>query len=130
MVTNIEASTDVSQLITELTAANAIIKEAEDRKEKAAKRLQELLGTIKNALDNKEERVATIPVESMANELSSHIMRCLKEAGIQYIGQLVELTEVEVQQISNLGPNGFPPIKKALTERGLTLRQAKNLKVA
>ena len=46
---------------------------------------------------------------------------CLKNAGIQYIGELVQKTEAEMLKYRNFGKKSLNEIKQKLTELGLSL---------
>jgi len=54
-------------------------------------------------------------------ELSVRSANCLKNANIQYIGGLVQKTEVEMLKTKNFGRKSLNEIKEVLAEMGLTL---------
>lgn len=54
-------------------------------------------------------------------ELSVRSANCLKNAGIQYIGELVQKTEAEMLKTKNFGRKSLNEIKDMLTEMGLSL---------
>jgi DNA-directed RNA polymerase subunit alpha len=54
-------------------------------------------------------------------ELSVRSANCLKNAGIQYIGELVQKTEAEMLKTKNFGRKSLNEIKEILTEMGLGL---------
>lgn len=118
--------TDIVVLVAKLKETKEKLRQLEAERDEIVSSLTSLRSQIDSALNDKEERIASIPIESMETDLNAHVLRCLKEAKIDFVGQLTNLSEHEVKQISNLGPNGFPLITKALTARGLTLKQTKN----
>ncbi len=54
-------------------------------------------------------------------ELSVRSANCLKNAGIQYIGELVQKTEPEMLKTKNFGRKSLNEIKEMLVEMGLSL---------
>jgi DNA-directed RNA polymerase subunit alpha len=54
-------------------------------------------------------------------ELSVRSANCLKNAGIQYIGELVQKTEPEMLKTKNFGRKSLNEIKEMLSEMGLSL---------
>ncbi|TFG92478.1 MAG: DNA-directed RNA polymerase subunit alpha [Syntrophobacterales bacterium] len=54
-------------------------------------------------------------------ELSVRSANCLKNAGIQYIGELVQKTEPEMLKTKNFGRKSLNEIKEMLAEMGLSL---------
>lgn len=54
-------------------------------------------------------------------ELTVRSANCLKAESIQYIGDLVQRTEVELLKVSNLGRKSLTEIKDVLAQRGLSL---------
>lgn len=54
-------------------------------------------------------------------ELSVRSANCLKNANIEFIGELVEKTEQEMLKTKNFGRKSLNEIKEVLTEMGLTL---------
>ncbi|MGN1394488.1 MAG: DNA-directed RNA polymerase subunit alpha [Succinivibrionaceae bacterium] len=59
------------------------------------------------------------PVDDL--ELTVRSANCLKAEQIQYIGDLVQCTEVELLQTPNLGRKSLNEIKDVLAQRGLSL---------
>lgn len=54
-------------------------------------------------------------------ELTVRSANCLKAESIQYIGDLIQRTEVELLKTPNLGKKSLTEIKEVLAERGLAL---------
>jgi DNA-directed RNA polymerase subunit alpha len=54
-------------------------------------------------------------------ELSVRSANCLKNAGIQFIGELVQKTEAEMLKTKNFGRKSLNEIKEILSEMGLGL---------
>jgi len=54
-------------------------------------------------------------------ELSVRSANCLKNAGIRYIGELVQKTEAEMLKTQNFGRKSLNEIKEILSEMGLSL---------
>ena len=54
-------------------------------------------------------------------ELSVRSANCLKNAGIQYIGELIQKTEAEMLKTQNFGRKSLNEIKDILAEMGLSL---------
>ena len=62
------------------------------------------------------------PVDDL--ELTVRSANCLKAEAIQYIGDLVQRTEVEFLKTPNLGKKSLTEIKDVLASRGLVSRHA------
>lgn len=56
-------------------------------------------------------------------ELSVRAYHGLKRAGIETVGQLVDMTEWDVAKIRNMGVKSVKEVKEALEKMGLSLRQ-------
>ena len=59
------------------------------------------------------------PVDDL--ELTVRSANCLKAEAVQYIGDLVQRTEVELLKTPNLGKKSLTEIKDVLASRGLSL---------
>ncbi len=118
--------TDIVVLVAKLKETKEKLRQLEAIRDEIVTSLISLRSQIDSALNDKEEKLASIPIESMEADLNAHVLRCLKDAKIDFVGQLTNLSEHEIKQVPNLGPNGFPLIMKALTARGLMLKQTKN----
>ena len=59
------------------------------------------------------------PVEDL--ELSVRATNCLWNANVKYVGELVQKTEIELRQFSNLGRISCNEIKTVLNQKGLCL---------
>lgn len=66
------------------------------------------------------ERVFEMPIEEL--ELSSRSSNCLKRAGIQSVGELIQKTEEEVSKVRNMGKKSLEEVKNRLAEMGLAFR--------
>lgn len=90
--------------------------------------------TVKNQskIENpKIERLSDIPIEMvnfMKEKLDRHVdeldlsvrsANCFANAGINYIGELVQFTEVEILKIKNFGRKQYLEIKELLAEMKL-----------
>jgi DNA-directed RNA polymerase subunit alpha len=56
-------------------------------------------------------------------ELGVRSYNCLKRAGIQTVGDLVQRSESELNAIPNFGKRSTDEVKDALTALGLSLRE-------
>jgi len=104
----------------------------EDAVAYAAKILKDQLDVFINfAEEEEEEEVEAEPEEEPVNEnlyksvdeleLSVRSANCLKNAGIRYIGELVQKTEAEMLKTKNFGRKSLNEIKEMLTEMDLSL---------
>jgi DNA-directed RNA polymerase subunit alpha len=64
------------------------------------------------------------PIEEL--ELSVRSFNCLKRAGIDTIGQLVEKTEEDMMKVRNLGRKSLDEVKQKLAQLGLSLRPSED----
>ena len=55
-------------------------------------------------------------------ELGVRSYNCLKRAGVQTVGDLVQKTESELNAIPNFGRKSIEEVKETLEARGLSLR--------
>jgi DNA-directed RNA polymerase subunit alpha len=104
----------------------------EDAVSYAAKILKEQLTVFIN-FDEVEEEIEPKKVEEEEQgddnlyksvdelELSVRSANCLKNAGIQYIGELVQKTEAEMLKTKNFGRKSLNEIKEILNEMKLNL---------
>ncbi|MCX5870659.1 MAG: DNA-directed RNA polymerase subunit alpha [Deltaproteobacteria bacterium] len=69
--------------------------------------------------DNPENEFLNQPVEDL--ELSVRSANCLKNADINFIGELCQKTDQEMLKTKNFGRKSLNEIKALLAERGLTL---------
>ena len=77
--------------------------------------------TLPKAKEEKPEfdPILLRPVDDL--ELTVRSANCLKAEAIQYIGDLVQRTEVELLKTPNLGKKSLTEIKDVLASRGLSL---------
>jgi DNA-directed RNA polymerase subunit alpha len=69
--------------------------------------------------DDPENEFLNQPVEDL--ELSVRSANCLKNAEINFIGELCQKTDQEMLKTKNFGRKSLNEIKALLSERGLTL---------
>ena len=60
-------------------------------------------------------------------ELGVRSYNCLKRAGVQTVGDLVQKTESELNAIPNFGRKSIEEVKETLEARGLSLRACARL---
>ncbi len=122
--------TDYDKLIFEVWTDGSVL--PEDAVAYAAKVLKEQTNVFIN-FDEQEsvEEPKELVEEDQVNEslfksvedleLSVRSTNCLKNAGIQYIGELVQKTEMEMLKTKNFGKKSLNEIKDMLVEMGLNL---------
>jgi len=122
--------TDYDKLVIEIWTDGSIL--PEDAIAYAAKVLKEQVNVFIN-FDEQEkvEEPKEFVEEDQINEnlfksvedleLSVRSANCLKNAGIQYIGELVQKTEMEMLKTKNFGKKSLNEIKDMLVEMGLSL---------
>jgi DNA-directed RNA polymerase subunit alpha len=57
-------------------------------------------------------------------ELGVRSYNCLKRAGIQTVGELLQRSESELAAIPNFGSKSIEEVRETLRARGLSLREA------
>ncbi len=123
----VEQRTNLDKLIIELETNGTI--DPEEAIRSAATILQEQLsafvdlrGTAQEAETEHEPEIDPIllrPVDDL--ELTVRSANCLKAENINYIGDLIQRTEVELLKTPNLGKKSLTEIKDVLASRGLSL---------
>ncbi|QJC28214.1 DNA-directed RNA polymerase subunit alpha [Enterobacteriaceae endosymbiont of Plateumaris braccata] len=123
----VEQRTDLDKLIIEMETNGTI--DPEEAIRKAATILSEQLETFVYLRDIpqqeiKEEKpefdpILLRPVDDL--ELTVRSANCLKTESIQFIGDLVQRTEVELLKTPNLGKKSLTEIKDILASKGLSL---------
>ncbi len=122
--------TDYDRLILEVWTDGSVY--PEDVIAFAAKILKEQLDVFINfdEVEEESERHETEEGEELNEnlfksveelELSVRSANCLKNAGIQHIGELVKKTEAEMLKTKNFGRKSLNEIKEILSEMGLSL---------
>ena len=122
--------TDYDKLVLEIWTDGSVL--PEEAVAYAAKILKEQVTVFINFDEPEEmEQVEEVEAESHVNEnllkgvddleLSVRSANCLKNAGIQYIGELVQKTEAEMLKTKNFGRKSLNEIKEMLSEMGLSL---------
>ncbi|MEA2013809.1 MAG: DNA-directed RNA polymerase subunit alpha [Thermodesulfobacteriota bacterium] len=122
--------TDYDKLILEVWTDGSVL--PEDVIAYAAKSLKEQLNVfiIFDDLCEEEEPKELVGEDNISEnllkgvddlELSVRSANCLKNAGIQYIGELIQKTESEMLKTQNFGRKSLNEIKEILAEMGLNL---------
>lgn len=119
--------TNLDKLILDIDTDGSI--SAEDAVRTAARILVEQMAIfidfkIETTVEEKEEKeklnpILLKPIDEL--ELTVRSANCLKAENIQYIGDLIQRTEVELLKTPNLGKKSLNEIKGVLSEMGLTL---------
>ena len=123
----VEQRTDLDKLIIDMHTDGTL--EPEDAIKKAATILAEQLDSFVDLRDisvpeEKEQEPEFDPIllRSVDDlELTVRSANCLKAEAIQYIGDLVQRTEVELLKTPNLGKKSLTEIKDVLAMHGLSL---------
>ena len=66
-------------------------------------------------------KMASMPIEEL--DLSVRPYNCLKRAGINTLGDLLQRTEEEVVNVKNFGRKSLDEVKEKLAALGLELRR-------
>jgi DNA-directed RNA polymerase subunit alpha len=78
-------------------------------------------GALEAGPDGELSRLYAMPIEEL--DLSVRPYNCLKRAGINAVGDLVQRTEEEIVNVKNFGRKSLDEVKEKLAVLGLTLRQ-------
>ncbi|MCC5827770.1 MULTISPECIES: DNA-directed RNA polymerase subunit alpha [Alkalimonas] len=123
----VEQRTDLDKLVIDMETNGTL--EPEEAIRRAATILAEQLEFFvelrdKSEPEKREEKpefdpILLRPVDDL--ELTVRSANCLKAEQIQYIGDLVQRTEVELLKTPNLGKKSLTEIKDVLASRGLSL---------
>ncbi len=130
--TRVGQRTDYDKLILEVWTDGSV--RPDEAVEKAAGILIEhldlfrnLAAKVKDDTDEEEleqkselEKLLEMPVEEM--ELSMRSFNCLKRAGINNVGELIQKTEQEISKVRNMGKKSLEEVKNKLAELGLAFR--------
>ena len=83
--------------------------------------LKKLKKKLYRRKQNEQDNINEVLVRSVEDlELSVRSANCLKNAGINTIGELVQKTEAEMLKTKNFGRKSLSEIKDILNEYGLT----------
>jgi DNA-directed RNA polymerase subunit alpha len=123
----VEQRTDLDKLVIDMETNGTL--DPEEAIRRAATIFVDQLGAFVELRDisvpeQKEEKpefdpILLRPVDDL--ELTVRSANCLKAEAIQYIGDLVQRTEVELLKTPNLGKKSLTEIKDVLASRGLSL---------
>jgi DNA-directed RNA polymerase subunit alpha len=106
--------------------------EPEDAFKEALTNMQKQLSIFNKIFDlNEEEATGTQDFPELKDltssvdelELSARSFNCLKRANLEYLGELVLMSEVEVKSIKNLGKKSFDEVSEKLAEKGYPISQ-------
>jgi DNA-directed RNA polymerase subunit alpha len=133
--------TDYQRLTLEIWTNGSIL--PEDALAYSAKIIKEHLNVFIN-FDEKEVDQVTTSVEGKKEingtedilftsieelDLSARSLNCLRKAGVQYTGDLIQKTEEELLNLENFGKRSLVEIKERLAELGLSLGMKINREV-
>ena len=123
----VEQRTDLDKLIIDMETNGTV--DPKEAIERAATILADQLSNFMelrevSEIEEKEEKpefdpILLRPVDDL--ELTVRSANCLKAEQVQYIGDLVQRTEVELLKTPNLGKKSLTEIKDVLASRGLSL---------
>ena len=71
--------------------------------------------------EDTREKVAEMPIEDL--DLSVRSFNCLKRAGINTVGELIQKTEADMMKVRNLGKKSLEEVIAKLNSMGLSLRK-------
>ncbi len=66
------------------------------------------------------DKLMEMPIEDL--ELSMRAFNCLKRAGVNTLGELVQKTEAEISKVRNMGKKSLAEVKSKMAEFGLAFR--------
>lgn len=78
-------------------------------------------GAIEQGADAQMGKLHSMPVEEL--DLSVRPYNCLKRAGINTVGDLMQRTEEEIVSVKNFGRKSLDEVKEKLTQLGLSLKK-------
>lgn len=123
----VEQRTDLDKLIIDIETNGTI--DPEEAIRRAATILQDQISVFVDLRVNEEEQpeakgveidpILLRPVDDL--ELTVRSANCLKAENINYIGDLIQRTEVELLKTPNLGKKSLTEIKDVLAQYGLSL---------
>ncbi|ABB15056.1 DNA-directed RNA polymerase subunit alpha [Carboxydothermus hydrogenoformans] len=71
--------------------------------------------------EDAKEKLAEMPIEDL--DLSVRSYNCLKRAGINTVGELIQKTEADMMKVRNLGKKSLEEVISKLNSMGLSLRK-------
>ncbi len=81
----------------------------------------EAFGGLEQGADAQMSKLYAMPIEEL--DLSVRPYNCLKRAGINTIGDLMQRTEEEIVSVKNFGRKSLDEVREKLTALGLSLRK-------
>lgn len=130
--TRVGQVTDYDRLILEVWTNKAV--RPDEAVSLAAKILKDHLELFIGLVDNvasvdtlvernviQKDKLLEMTIEEL--ELSVRSYNCLKRAGLNTVGDIIEKTEEEMMQVRNMGKKSLEEVKQKLASLGLSLRQ-------
>lgn len=81
----------------------------------------EAFGGLEQGADAQMSKLYSMPIEEL--DLSVRPYNCLKRAGINTVGDLMQRTEEEIVSVKNFGRKSLDEVREKLTALGLSLRR-------
>ena len=75
---------------------------------------------VQPAAEDKSTKILDMTIEDL--DLSVRSFNCLKRAGIDFVGDLVNKSEEDMMKVRNLGRKSLDEVKKKLEDIGLSLK--------
>lgn len=86
--------------------------------------LDEEIHTEEEELENDDNRIMNITVEEL--DLTLRSFNCLKRAGINTVGEIIEIERDELAKIKNFGKKSFEEVEQKINDLGLELKTSQD----
>lgn len=108
-------------LVGQFTALTELEKESDEKEEK-----------VEEVVEEKEEKTEEAPKEDPKKTevvnlkgLSTRTLNVLEKGSVKTVGEIVKMTEAQVDELEGMGAKGVKEIKKAIGDLGFNLKQEK-----
>lgn len=86
--------------------------------------LDEEIHTEEEELENDDNQIMNITVEEL--DLTLRSFNCLKRAGINTVGEIIEIERDELAKIKNFGKKSFEEVEQKINDLGLELKTSQD----
>ena len=73
---------------------------------------------------NEDDQLLSLTVEEL--DLSLRSFNCLKRAGLNTVGEILEMTRDELSKIKNFGKKSFDEVEQKIQDLGLELKSSED----
>lgn len=99
---------------------HGFVEEFEEEEEEETQQVASATTEDQPVVEDKSKKILDMTIEDL--DLSVRSFNCLKRAGIDFVGDLVNKSEDDMMKVRNLGRKSLDEVKKKLEDIGLSLK--------